>query len=97
MLPRQPSSLGAVVQTMATALEQLQALPPGGAVDVGSREIENTLAVRYDSERFPHQFILLMPWELSYMKQQGIEAGLNYPIDYVIAILLHCPQLPFIQ
>lgn len=82
---------------MTTALVQLQSLPPGEAVDVGSREIDLVLAVRYDSEQYPHRFIWLTPWELAFLKQQGVEAGLNYPIDYLVAILSHCPQLPLVQ
>ena len=81
---------------MATALEQLQLLPQG-VVNVGSRGVEHMVAVCYNSEMYPHHFVLLMPWDLAFMKKQGIEVGLNYPIDHLVCILSDCPQLPLIQ
>jgi hypothetical protein len=82
---------------MATVIEQLQALPPRGVVEVAYQQINLVLAVRYDLEQYPHRFIWLTPCELHFLQQQGIEAGFNYPLDYLVAILSRCPKLPLIQ
>ena len=81
---------------MATALAQLHSLPAGGIVEVGAREIDHVLAVRYAAERFPRRFVWLTPWELAFLKRQ-VEVGCNYPVEYFLAILVQCPQLPLIQ
>lgn len=81
---------------MATALEQLQRLPLGGAIDVGIRQIEHVLGVRYASEQYAHRFVWLMPWELAFLKQH-VEVGLSYPLEYILATLRDCPQLPLIK
>jgi hypothetical protein len=79
---------------MATALTQLQVLPAGGIVEVGAQGIEHVLAVRYEPANYPHHFVWLTPWELAYLKRCKLEIDLNYPLDYLLAILRKCPQVP---